>query len=216
MFSTGSPLAAESFDFVYRDIKPDLHLASISGGTDICGCFVGGNPLSPVWRGEIQGPMLGMAVDVYDDEAKPLRAEKGELVCTKPFPSMPVRFWNDEGGEKYHNAYFARFPNIWCHGDFAEWTAHGGMIIYGRSDATLNPGGVRIGTAEIYRQVEQLPEIVESLVIGQTVAGNGETRWTGPFAISAVVCPLRATAVTSAPFDTRYRIISLSPRAAAW
>ena len=167
MFSTGSPLAAESFDFVYRDIKPDLHLASISGGTDICGCFVGGNPLSPVWRGEIQGPMLGMAVDVYDDEAKPLRAEKGELVCTKPFPSMPVRFWNDEGGEKYHNAYFARFPNIWCHGDFAEWTAHGGIIIHGRSDATLNPGGVRIGTAEIYAQVERIPEVVEALAIGQ-------------------------------------------------
>jgi acetoacetyl-CoA synthetase len=167
MFSTGSPLAAESFDFVYRDTKPDLHLASISGGTDICGCFVGGNPLSPVWRGEIQGPMLGMAVDVYDDEAKPVRAEKGELVCTRPFPSMPVMFWNDENGEKYHNAYFARFPNIWCHGDFAEWTAHGGIIIHGRSDATLNPGGVRIGTAELYAQVERIPEVVEALAIGQ-------------------------------------------------
>lgn len=167
MFSTGSPLAAESFDFVYNDIKRDLHLASISGGTDICGCFVGGNPLSPVWRGEIQGPMLGMAVDVYDEEAKPLRGEKGELVCTTPFPSMPVRFWNDDNGEKYHNAYFARFPNIWCHGDFAEWTAHGGIIIHGRSDATLNPGGVRIGTAEIYAQVERIPEVVEALAIGQ-------------------------------------------------
>jgi acetoacetyl-CoA synthetase len=167
MFSTGSPLAAESFDFVYQDIKPDLHLASISGGTDIVGCFVGGNPLSPVWRGEIQGPMIGMAVDVYDDRAKPLRGEKGELVCTRPFPSMPVRFWNDEGAEKYHNAYFARFPNIWCHGDFAEWTAHGGIIIHGRSDATLNPGGVRIGTAEIYAQVERIPDVVEALAIGQ-------------------------------------------------
>jgi acetoacetyl-CoA synthetase len=167
MFSTGSPLAAESFDFVYRDIKSDLHLASISGGTDICGCFVGGNPLSPVWRGEIQGPMLGMAVDVYDDEAKPVRGEKGELVCTIPFPSMPVKFWNDEKGEKYHSAYFARFSNIWCHGDFAEWTAHGGIIIHGRSDATLNPGGVRIGTAEIYAQVERSPEVVEALAIGQ-------------------------------------------------
>ncbi len=167
MFSTGSPLAAESFDFVYRDIKSDLHLASISGGTDICGCFVGGNPWSPVWRGEIQGPMLGMAVDVYDDEARPLKGEKGELVCTKPFPSMPVNFWNDEAGEKYHNAYFARFPNIWCHGDFAEWTAHDGIIIHGRSDATLNPGGVRIGTAEIYAQVERIPDIVEALAIGQ-------------------------------------------------
>jgi acetoacetyl-CoA synthetase len=167
MFSTGSPLAAESFDFVYNDIKRDLHLASISGGTDICGCFVGGNPLSPVWRGEIQGPMLGMAVDVYDEEAKPLRGEKGELVCTTPFPSMPVRFWNDDNGEKYHNAYFARFPDIWCHGDFAEWTEHGGIIIHGRSDATLNPGGVRIGTAEIYAQVERIPEVVEALAIGQ-------------------------------------------------
>lgn len=167
MFSTGSPLAAESFDFVYRDIKQDLHLASISGGTDICGCFVGGNPLSPVWRGEIQGPMLGMAVDVYDDDAKPMRGEKGELVCTVPFPSMPVKFWNDEKGEKYYSAYFARFPNIWCHGDFAEWTEHGGIIIHGRSDATLNPGGVRIGTAEIYAQVERSPEVVEALAIGQ-------------------------------------------------
>jgi acetoacetyl-CoA synthetase len=167
MFSTGSPLAAESFDFVYQDIKRDLHLASISGGTDICGCFVGGNAWSPVWRGEIQGPMLGMAVDVYDDGAKPVRQEKGELVCSKPFPSMPVKFWNDESGEKYHNAYFARFPNIWCHGDFAEWTAHGGIIIHGRSDATLNPGGVRIGTAEIYAQVERVPEVIEALAIGQ-------------------------------------------------
>ncbi|QIG52119.1 acetoacetate--CoA ligase [Nordella sp. HKS 07] len=167
MFSTGSPLAAESFDFVYRDIKRDLHLASISGGTDICGCFVGGNPLSAVWRGEIQGPMLGMAVDVYDDEARPIRREKGELVCTSPFPSMPVMFWNDESGEKYHNAYFARFPDIWCHGDFAEWTANGGIIIHGRSDATLNPGGVRIGTAELYAQVERIPEVIEALAIGQ-------------------------------------------------
>lgn len=167
MFSTGSPLAPESFDFVYEHIKGDLHLASISGGTDICGCFVGGNPLSPVWRGEIQGPMIGMAVDVYDDDAKPVRQEKGELVCTTPFPSMPVMFWNDEAGEKYHNAYFARFPNIWCHGDFAEWTAHGGIIIHGRSDATLNPGGVRIGTAELYAQVERIPEVVEALAIGQ-------------------------------------------------
>src|SRR5262249_9195272 len=167
MFSTGSPLAAESFDFVYQHIKSDLHLASISCGTDICGCFVGGNPLSPVWRGGIQASMLGMAVDVYDEDAKPLREEKGELVCARPFPSMPVMFWNDANGEKYHNAYFARFPNIWCHGDFAEWTRHGGIIIHGRSDATLNPGGVRIGTAEIYAQVERIPEVVEALAIGQ-------------------------------------------------
>ena len=167
MLSTGSPLAAESFDFVYEGIKSDLHLASISGGTDICGCFVGGNPLSPVWRGEIQGAMLGMAIDVYDENGKPLRGEKGELVCTKPFPSMPVMFWNDPDGTKYHNAYFARFPNIWCHGDFAEITEHGGLIIHGRSDATLNPGGVRIGTAEIYAQVEQIPDVIEALAIGQ-------------------------------------------------
>jgi acetoacetyl-CoA synthetase len=167
MLSTGSPLSAESFDFVYSGIKADLQLASISGGTDICGCFVGGNPLSPVWRGEIQGPMLGMAVDVYDEQGQPVRGEKGELVCVRPFPSMPVMFWNDADGAKYHNAYFARFPNIWCHGDFAELTAHGGMIIHGRSDATLNPGGVRIGTAELYAQVEQVPEVIEALAIGQ-------------------------------------------------
>jgi acetoacetyl-CoA synthetase len=167
MLSTGSPLAPESFDFVYRAIKPDIHLASISGGTDICGCFVGGNPLSPVWRGEIQGPMIGTAVDVFDDEGLSVVGVKGELVCTKPFPSMPVMFWNDPDGLKYHNAYFARFPGIWCHGDFAEWTEHGGIIIHGRSDATLNPGGVRIGTAEIYAQVEQIPEVIEALAIGQ-------------------------------------------------
>jgi acetoacetyl-CoA synthetase len=167
MLSTGSPLSAESFDFVYAGINSDIHLASISGGTDICGCFVGGNPFDPVWRGEIQGPMLGMAVDVYDDQARPVRGEKGELVCTKPFPSMPAMFWNDADGAKYHSAYFARFPNIWCHGDFAEITDHGGMVIHGRSDATLNPGGVRIGTAEIYAQVEQIPEVIEALAIGQ-------------------------------------------------
>ena len=167
MLSTGSPLAAESFDFVYDAVKADLHLASISGGTDICGCFVGGNPLGPVWRGEIQGPMLGVAVDVFDDRGQPLRGGKGELVCTKAFPSMPTMFWNDADGSKYHNAYFARFDNIWCHGDFAEVTKHGGMIIHGRSDATLNPGGVRIGTAEIYAQVEQVPDVIEAIAIGQ-------------------------------------------------
>ena len=172
MLSTGSPLSAESFDFVYSGIKADMQLASISGGTDICGCFVGGNPLSPVWRGEIQGPMLGMAVDVYDEHGKPVRGEKGELVCVKPFPSMPVMFWNDPQGEKYHNAYFARFRNIWCHGDFAEITEHGGMIIHGRSDATLNPGGVRIGTAEIYAQVEQIPDVIEAIAIGQDWDGD--------------------------------------------
>jgi acetoacetyl-CoA synthetase len=166
MLSTGSPLAPESFDFVYEAVKPDIHLASISGGTDICGCFVAGNPFEPVWRGEIQGPVLGMAVDVYDETGHPTQ-DKGELVCTRPFPSMPVKFWNDPDGLKYRAAYFERFPGIWCHGDFAEWTAHGGIIIHGRSDATLNPGGVRIGTAEIYAQVEQIPEVVEALAIGQ-------------------------------------------------
>jgi acetoacetyl-CoA synthetase len=167
MLSTGSPLAAESFDFVYAGIKQDLHLASISGGTDICGCFVGGNPFEPVWRGEIQGPMLGMAVDVFDESGRPVGGLKGELVCVRPFPSMPVMFWNDPDGSKYHAAYFARFDNIWCHGDFAEITPHRGLIIHGRSDATLNPGGVRIGTAEIYAQVEQIPDVVEAIAIGQ-------------------------------------------------
>ncbi|PZF76737.1 acetoacetate--CoA ligase [Aestuariivirga litoralis] len=172
MLSTGSPLSAESFDFVYAGIKQDIQLASISGGTDICGCFVGGNPLSPVWRGEIQGAMMGVAVDVYDETGRPVRGEKGELVCVKPFPSMPVMFWNDPDGSKYHNAYFARFPGIWCHGDFAEITPHDGMIIHGRSDATLNPGGVRIGTAEIYAQVEQVPEVIEAIAIGQDWDGD--------------------------------------------
>ncbi len=165
--STGSPLSPEGFAFVYDGIKKDVHLASISGGTDIVSCFVLGVPVMPVWIGEIQGAGLGMAVDVWDDDGRPVRREKGELVCTKAFPSMPVGFWNDPTGEKYHAAYFDRFDNVWCHGDFAEWTEHDGMIIYGRSDATLNPGGVRIGTAEIYNQVEQLPEIVEAICIGQ-------------------------------------------------
>jgi len=144
-----------------------MHLASIAGGTDIVSCFVLGNPLLPVWTGEIQGPGLGMAVDVFDDDGNSVGDGKGELVCTKPFPSMPIGFWNDPDGQKYRDAYFARFDNVWHHGDFAAWTPHGGMIIHGRSDATLNPGGVRIGTAEIYRQVEQLDEVRESIVIGQ-------------------------------------------------
>ncbi|MCX7178788.1 MAG: acetoacetate--CoA ligase [Proteobacteria bacterium] len=167
MFSTGSPLVAESFDYVYQKIKQDIQLASISGGTDIISCFVLGNPSGPVWRGEIQCAGLGMAVDVFDEAGRAVRGEKGELVCTRPFPVMPIGFWNDAAGRKYHAAYFQRFANVWCHGDFAEVTAHGGFVIYGRSDATLNPGGVRIGTAEIYRQVEKLDEVVESLVIGQ-------------------------------------------------
>ncbi len=167
IFSTGSPLAPESFDFVYRQIKADLNLASISGGTDIISCFVLGNPTLPVWRGEIQCRGLGMAVDIFDEAGEPVRGAKGELVCTRPFPSMPLGFWNDPDGARYRAAYFERFPGVWSHGDYAELTEHDGVIIYGRSDATLNPGGVRIGTAEIYRQVEQLPEIMESLVIGQ-------------------------------------------------
>src|SRR4030095_16340665 len=167
IFSTGSPLSPESFDYVYRQIKGDIQLASISGGTDIISAFVLGNPLLPVRRGEIQCRGLGMAVDVFDEHGRPVRGEKGELVCTKPFPSMPVGFWNDADGPKYRAAYFDKFPGVWAHGDYAEITAHEGIIIYGRSDATLNPGGIRIGTAEIYRQVEQLAEVIESLVIGQ-------------------------------------------------
>lgn len=165
--STGSPLAPADFAYVYEAIKPDLHLASISGGTDIVSCFVLGDPTAPVYRGEIQCAGLGMAVEVWSDEGQPVTGERGELVCTRPFPSMPVMFWNDPEGAKYHAAYFDRFPNIWCHGDFAEWTVHGGLIIHGRSDATLNPQGVRIGTAEIYAQAEQVPEIVEAIAIGQ-------------------------------------------------
>jgi acetoacetyl-CoA synthetase len=172
MTSTGSPLAPESFDFVYEHVKRDIHLASISGGTDIVSCFVGGNPIGPVWRGEIQCRGLGMKVDVWDENGHAVRQQKGELVCTMPFPSMPVGFWNDPDGRKYRAAYFERFPGVWTHGDYVELTAHDGIVIYGRSDAVLNPGGVRIGTAEIYRQVEQLPEVVESLVIGQHWQGD--------------------------------------------
>jgi acetoacetyl-CoA synthetase len=167
LLSTGSVLVPESYDYVYDSIKKDIHLASISGGTDICGCFVLGIPTKPVWRGEIQGAGLGMDVAVVDELGNELSHGKGELVCKAPFPSMPVGFWSDPDGKKYRAAYFERFPGLWHHGDFAEWTEHGGMIIHGRSDATLNPGGVRIGTAEIYRQVEQLPEIKEAIVIGQ-------------------------------------------------
>ena len=172
MTSTGSPLVPEGFDYVYTQVKEDLCLASIAGGTDIVSCFVLGNPIGPVWRGEIQKRGLGMKVEVWDDEGRPMVGEKGELVCTAPFPSMPIMFWNDDDGAKYHAAYFAKFPNVWCHGDYVELTAHGGMIIYGRSDAVLNPGGVRIGTAEIYRQVERIDEVTEGLVIGQDWRGD--------------------------------------------
>jgi acetoacetyl-CoA synthetase len=170
--STGSPLSPESFDYVYGRVKPDVHLASISGGTDIVSCFVGGNPNAPVWRGEIQVPGLGMNVDVFDPEGRPLDREPGELVCKMPFPSMPVGFWNDPDGRKYRAAYFERFPGVWCHGDWIYRTAHGGFVIVGRSDATLNPGGVRIGTAEIYRQVEQLSEVIEAIAVGQEWDGD--------------------------------------------
>lgn len=165
--STGSPLSDESFHYVYDHIKSDVHLASISGGTDIVSCFVLGNPAQPVYAGEIQCAGLGMAVDVWDDAGRPLPIGKGELVCTKAFPSMPVAFWNDPDGKKYRAAYFERFAGVWHHGDFAERTVHDGFIIHGRSDATLNPGGVRIGTAEIYAQVERIPEVIEALAIGQ-------------------------------------------------
>jgi acetoacetyl-CoA synthetase len=172
ILSTGSPLAGHSFEYVYHAVKRDVHLASISGGTDIISCFALGNPIGPVWRGELQARGLGMAVEVYDERGTPVRDRDGELVCTRPFPSMPVAFWNDPGGERYRAAYFERYPGVWRHGDWARLTAHDGLVILGRSDATLNPGGVRIGTAEIYRQVEQLPEVLESLVVGQDWQGD--------------------------------------------
>jgi acetoacetyl-CoA synthetase len=172
ILSTGSPLAAHSFDYVYQHVKPDVRLSSISGGTDIISCFALGVPTRPVWRGELQGRGLGMKVEIFDEDGHSSRGQPGELVCTAPFPSMPVAFWNDPSGEKYRAAYFDRFPNVWRHGDWAELTDHDGLIIHGRSDATLNPGGVRIGTAEIYRQVEQLPEVVESIAVGQDVPGD--------------------------------------------
>jgi len=173
LLSTGSPLMPESFDFVYGSIKEDICLSSISGGTDIVGCFVGGNPTLPVWRGEIQCRLLGMRVEVRDDEGVVLGpGEKGELTCGNAFPSMPVSFWNDSKGDRYRAAYFEKFPEVWCHGDYVATTQHDGMIVYGRSDATLNPGGVRIGTAEIYRQAEQVNEVVESLAVGQTWEGD--------------------------------------------
>ncbi len=172
ILSTGSPLAPESFDYVYRDVHPDVQLSSISGGTDIISCFVLGSPVLPVRRGELQCRGLGMAVAVWDETGMPVTEAKGELVCTRPFPSMPISFWNDADGSRYHEAYFAKYPGIWCHGDFAELTASGGMVIHGRSDAVLNPGGVRIGTAEIYRVVEQFPEVLESLLVGLAREGD--------------------------------------------
>jgi acetoacetyl-CoA synthetase len=167
ILSTGSPLAPASFDYVYRSIKDDVQLASIAGGTDLISCFALGNPLLPVYRGELQCRGLGMKVEIFTPDGRSVRGEKGELVCTAPFPSMPVGFWNDPAGSKYRAAYFARFPNVWHHGDYAELTQHDGVVIYGRSDTVLNPGGVRIGTAEIYRIVESFAEIAESIAVGQ-------------------------------------------------
>ena len=167
ILSTGSHLSHESFDYVYREVKRDVLLASISGGTDIASCFALGCPILPVYRGELQCRGLAMAVDIFDDEGKSLRQTKGELVCSAPFPSMPIYFWQDHDGKKYHDAYFDQFTNVWAHGDYGEITQHGGVIIHGRSDAVLNPGGVRIGTAEIYRQVEIIEDVLESIVVGQ-------------------------------------------------
>ncbi|MEE4659470.1 MAG: acetoacetate--CoA ligase [Halieaceae bacterium] len=172
ILSTGSPLSHESYDFIYRTFKADLCLSSISGGTDILSCFVGGCPTLPVYRGEIQCPGLGMAVEMRNERGEPVRGEKGELVCTRPFPSAPVGFWNDPGKARYRDAYFSSWPDIWAHGDYGEITPSGGVIIHGRSDAVLNPGGVRIGTSEIYRQVEKLPEVMESIAIGQEWQGD--------------------------------------------
>ena len=172
ILSTGSPLMEENFDYIYRDVKKDVQLASISGGTDIVSCFAGGSPMLPVYRGELQCSGLAMDVDAFDHKGKSSRNAKGELVCKKAFPSMPIYFWNDPDGQKYHNAYFDKFENIWYHGDYIEINDHGGVTIFGRSDATLNPGGVRIGTAEIYRVVEQMAEVADSLVVG--VQSNGD------------------------------------------
>jgi acetoacetyl-CoA synthetase len=172
LMSTGSPLVPESYDFIYENIKADICVSSISGGTDIVGCFVGGNPIGPVWRGEIQAVCLAMDVAVYNDDGQSMIGELGELVCLKPFPSMPVGFWNDANGDRYRAAYFERFPGVWCHGDWVALTENGGVIIQGRSDATLNPGGVRIGTAEIYSQVEQFDEVEEAIAVGQDWEGD--------------------------------------------
>ncbi len=172
LLSTGSPLSEEGFDFVYEEIKSDLQLASISGGTDLNGCFALGNPMGPVYSGELQCRGLGMKVEAFDENGRPVKNQKGELVCTAPFPSMPICFWNDPDDRKYHDAYFDVYPNVWRHGDYIEIFDHGGVKIYGRSDTTLNPGGVRIGTAEIYRQVEQMDAIEDSIVVGQSWKGD--------------------------------------------
>ena len=167
ILSTGSPLSPEGFEFIYRNVKSDVQLASIAGGTDLNGCFALGNPMGPVHSGQLQCRGLAMKVEAFDENGKPVTNRQGELVCTAPFPSMPIYFWDDPDGKKYHAAYFDVYPNVWRHGDYIEVTDEGGVVIYGRSDATLNPGGVRIGTAEIYRQIEQMEEIEDSVVVGQ-------------------------------------------------
>ncbi|HUY89695.1 MAG TPA: acetoacetate--CoA ligase [Pirellulales bacterium] len=172
VISTGAPLHGESFDYVYRAIKRDVRLSSVSGGTELCGLFVADNPIGPVYRGELQCRTLGSKVEVFDDAGRPVVGQKGELVCTAPFPSMPLCFWRDPGDAAYRQTYFEQFPGVWRHGDIAELNEHGGMVIYGRSDAILNPGGVRIGTAEIYRPVEQVPEVLDSIVVGQQWQGD--------------------------------------------
>ena len=200
VLSTGSPLAAHSYRYVRDRVSPRARLSSISGGTDIISCFALGTPAAPVWEGELQTRGLGMAVEVWDEQGRPLRGAAGELVCTRPFPSMPVAFWNDPDGAKYRAAYFEHYPGVWRHGDWAELTAHGGLVIHGRSDATLNPGGVRIGTAEIYREVEQVPEVVESAVVEQTVGS-------GPGAATRVVLFVKLRAGERLDDALRARIV---------
>jgi acetoacetyl-CoA synthetase len=200
ILSTGSPLAPETYDFVYESVTKDACLASISGGTDIMSAFADASAVLPVYRGEIQSRSLGMAVEVFDEEGKPVVGEKGELVCTRPFPSMPLGFWNDKGDERYHAAYFDRYPNVWCHGDWSELTERGTMIIYGRSDATLNPGGVRIGTAEIYRVVESIDEVEESVAVGQMWPPDKPTDTR-----VVLFVKLRAGYVLEAPLEERIR-----------
>jgi acetoacetyl-CoA synthetase len=174
VLATGSPLIPEQFDWVYAHVASDVQLASISGGTDLIGCFAGGAPILPVRRGELQCRLLGMAVEAWDSNGKPVVGEKGELVCSQPFPSMPVGFWNDPDGSRYRAAYFEQNPGVWTHGDFIEVTPAGGVIIYGRSDTTLNPGGVRIGTAEIYRALEAVDEVADAIAVGRPINGDEE------------------------------------------
>ncbi len=204
VLSLGAPLSEESFRYVYREIKTDVCLASSSGGTDILSCFALGNPCLPVYAGELQCVGLGMDVDVFNDYGQSMLDGKGELVCKSPFPSMPTEFWKDESGEKYRAAYFERFPGIWCQGDYAEMTANQGVIIHGRSDAVLNPGGVRIGTAEIYRQVEKIEAVIDSICIGQ--------RWQGDVRVILFVVLRRGAVLDeSLAAEIRFLFLSYSP-----